>query len=34
MQIDLALALMVSGCVGFMGFIAYTVYRMRSENDQ
>lgn len=34
MQIDLALAVMVGGCAGFMGFIIYTVYRMRSENDQ
>ena len=36
MQIDLALALavMVGGCAGFAGFIVYTVYRMRSENDQ
>lgn len=34
MQIDLALAVMVGGCAGFAGFIIYTVYRMRSENDQ
>lgn len=34
MQINLALAVMVGGCAGFMGFIVYTVYRMRSENDQ
>lgn len=34
MQIDLALAAMVGGCAGFAGFIIYTVYRMRSENDQ
>ena len=34
MQIDLALAVMVGGCAGFMGFIVYMVYRMRSENDQ
>lgn len=34
MQLDLALAIMVGGCAGFMGFIVYTVYRMRSEDDQ
>lgn len=34
MQIDLALAVMVGGCAGFMGFIVYTVLRIHSEDDQ
>ena len=34
MQIDIALAVMVGGCAGFMGFILYTILSMRSEDDQ
>ena len=29
MQIDLALAVMVGGCAGFMGFIVYLVFTGR-----
>lgn len=34
MQIDFALAVMVGGCAGFLGFIVYIVYRLHSEDDQ
>lgn len=34
MQTNFALFTMVGGCAGFMGFIIYTVYRMRSKGDQ
>lgn len=34
MQIDITLATIVGGCAGFVGFIVYTILRMRSEDDQ